>query len=136
LTDQDWLALARRLQEDWLATDQPPASKAVACLRILESVPLRLYSDHPAMFANIVSAALHSGASWKQVACAARIDVAEARQRWGSAAPARVASNGPWTFSCAWESDHGLNSRELIRAREQGLDFIWVRNYLTALMGG
>ncbi len=60
--------------------------KAEACLAFLQYAPPDVFADCPRECKAIVAGAFEYGASWKQVAEAAGIGLAEARRRWADVA--------------------------------------------------
>jgi hypothetical protein len=60
--------------------------KAAACIAFLQYAPPGVFAECPRECKAIVAGAFEYGASWKQVADAASIDIAEARRRWADVA--------------------------------------------------
>jgi hypothetical protein len=60
--------------------------KVHACILFLQSIPLEHYVEYPQAVKPVVAGAFKHGASWKLVADAAQIDIAEAKRRWADVA--------------------------------------------------
>jgi hypothetical protein len=84
-SDEELATIERALQ--LLAIPQEGLVKYYLSLRFLASAPDRIYAECPRECAAVVQAAFENGAGWKEVAQAARIDVAEAQRRWGAVEP-------------------------------------------------
>jgi hypothetical protein len=60
--------------------------KKEACLAFLQYAPPEVFAEYPRECKAIVGGAFEYGASWKRVADAAGIDIAEAKRRWADMA--------------------------------------------------
>jgi hypothetical protein len=56
--------------------------KLYACIAFLQYAPPEFFAECPRECKAVAAGAFEYGASWKQVADAARIDIGEARRRW------------------------------------------------------
>ncbi len=60
--------------------------KVEACLAFLQYALPEVFAEYPRECKAIIGGAFEYGASWKQVADAAGIDIAEAKRRWADMA--------------------------------------------------
>jgi hypothetical protein len=60
--------------------------KVYSCIEFLQYAPPEFFDEYPRECKAIVAGAFEYGASWKQVADAASIGIAEAKRRWADVA--------------------------------------------------
>jgi len=90
------LAAAEQVSALAYSSTQPPTTVALVALRWLGTATDEFYAECPQESAGIAVIALENGASWQEVAQAARIPVSEAQQHWSASAPATVSATGVW----------------------------------------
>jgi FRG domain len=89
-TNEDRWRQATEQVFNLLALPQAGTIKLHVCRMYLWASPPEAFDEHPREYEAVVAAAFKEGATWEMVAEDARMDVAEAQRRWGTAGPPPV----------------------------------------------
>lgn len=82
MADEEALDLAERVFEILAMPLYSHDQKRAACMAFLERIPESFLADYPRESEALAGGAFAYGATWREVAAAVRVSVAEAKRRW------------------------------------------------------